>query len=101
VTLQMIFGGGIYRHYMTSIAPLMALFAVFLVFFACGPRKRLARALLFVVCAAQAAFSLGMLQYVHNKQIIHGEFGPTWQYQQAHCAQQDIGQFSCLKALYP
>ena len=100
VTLQMIFGGGIYRHYMTAIVPIMALSATYLVFFACGPRKRLARALLVAVCIAQAAYSLGMLQYVHDKQIISGEFGPTWQYQQANCTPEDVGHVACLEKLY-
>jgi len=100
VTLQMIFGGGIYRHYMTAIVPIMALSATLLVFFACGTRKRLARGILFTVCVAQAAYSFWMLQHIHERQIIHGEFGPTWQYQQANCAHEDVGHGACLEKLY-
>jgi hypothetical protein len=100
VTFQMIFGGGIYRHYMTAVVPIMALSATLLVFFSCGTHKRLARGILVAACIAQAAFSFGMLQYVHEKQIIHGEFGPTWRSQQANCAREDIGHSPCLEKLY-
>lgn len=50
------------------------------------------------VCMAQAAYTFGMLQYIHERQIIHGEFGLTWQAQQANCAREDVGRNACLES---
>jgi hypothetical protein len=47
------------------------------------PARR-ARALIAALCLAQAVATAGVLNYIHRTQIIRGEYGPTWQWQQSN-----------------
>ena len=88
LSLLTLFGPGSHRHYLIVVAPLMALWAARLVFWSdwdwLGRRPR---AILAALCLLQGAASAGLLCYIHDKQVISGEYGPTWQSQQVDPSQ--------------
>ncbi len=77
-------GADSHRHYLIVVAPLMALWAASLVMWRePAALHRRARAILAALCLCQAIGSAGLLQYIHRVQVIHAEYGPTWQSQQS------------------
>ncbi len=71
------------RHYMIVIAPLMALWAAMAVLYGDrSPGRWRAKSLLVAICLCQLALSAGFLAYVHQKGVISGDYGATWQAQQ-------------------
>lgn len=82
LTLLTAIGAGSHRHYLIVIAPVMALWCARLILGA-EPARR-ARALIAALCLAQAVATAGVLNYIHRTQIIRGEYGPTWQWQQSN-----------------
>lgn len=83
MTMLTVFGAGSHRHYMIIIAPVMALWAARIVFYATGRHRARATALLVAICLAQAAISASLLRYIDRVQVIQGEYGATWQSQRA------------------
>jgi hypothetical protein len=87
LTLITFFGAGSYRHYMIVIAPIMALWTAMTVLWSDrGWKRPLARPVLVTLVVLQAAMSLGLLAYIDGKGVIPGEFGASWQAQQAGAA---------------
>jgi hypothetical protein len=82
LTLITLFGPDSHRHYLIVVAPLMALWLARLAFWCDWSRLGGPRAILTALCIAQGAASVGLLGYIHVKQTIAGEYGPTWQSQQ-------------------
>ena len=83
MTLLTSVGLDLARNYLIVVAPLTALWASMLVQeWALPSDRRTARRLLAAFCIAQALISLGALGYIHEVQVIHGEYGPTWRSQQ-------------------
>jgi hypothetical protein len=71
------------RHYLEIVMPIMALWCARLVF--CGDAKpawQNARIILTMLCVLQLTLSASALLYIHDRQIINGEYGPTWRAQQ-------------------
>jgi hypothetical protein len=84
LTLLTFVGAGSYRHYMEIIAPLMALWtALFALWTDRGARRPFARPTLALLCAAQAALSLLLLVYIDRVGVTTGDFGASWNAQQA------------------
>ena len=84
MTLLTAFGLDSSRNYLIVIGPVMALWAAILVLeWAVPSDPRAGRRLLAGFCLLQAAISFGVLAYVHNVQIVRGDYGPTWLSQQA------------------
>ena len=85
LTLLTIRGGGLYPHYMIVITPVMTLWVALTATFggggALGERTRL---LLATLCALNAALVVLLFSYIHAVGDIRGEFGPSWEWQQAH-----------------
>ena len=79
MTALSVVGPPTYRHYMICVTPLMMLFCAQVVFEFNASRKRL---LLGMLVGIQALASYGLLAYIHQTQIIHAEYGPTWRSQQ-------------------
>jgi hypothetical protein len=79
LTLFTLFGPRSPRHYLLCVTPLMMLWCARIVFEFAGTHKR---AVLGALCALQAFASLGLLGYIHETQIIRGEYGATWRSQQ-------------------
>ncbi len=85
LTLLTIRGGGLYAHYMIVITPVMTLWvALTAKFGAGGVLGGRARLLLGTLCLLDAAVVVMMFSYIHTIGDIHGEFGPSWEWQQAH-----------------
>jgi hypothetical protein len=83
LTAVTIIGVRSHRHYTIVIIPLMALWTARLVLQ--GDRTKglqLARGLLVALCVLQGTAAAGLLAYIHRTQVIHDEYGPTWQSQQ-------------------
>ena len=77
-------GGGLYPHYMIVIAPLMTLWVALLAAFADGGvLGDRGRQLLATLCVLDAAVVLLLFSYIHTVGDIHGEFGPSWEFQQS------------------
>lgn len=70
----------IHRHYGAVIYIIKFLWLAAVAFFAWGQAR--ARAILIVVAVLQGLISLGLLTYIHETQVIRGEYGATWQSQQ-------------------
>ncbi len=71
------------RQYLIVVAPMMALWAAWLVIEWAAPQnRRRARHLLAAFCIAQAAISTCLLAYIDSRQILRGDYGATWQSQQ-------------------
>ena len=84
LTLITFTGAGSYRHYMEIIAPLMALWtALFALWTDRGAARPFARPTLMLICAAQAALSLLLLVYIDRVGATTGDFGASWNAQQA------------------
>jgi hypothetical protein len=84
LTLITLAGAGSYRHYMEIIAPIMALWTAMLALWTDGGARRAwARPTLVILCAAQAALSLLLLAYIDRVGAIPGDFGVSWNAQQA------------------
>ncbi len=84
LTLITFVGAASERHYMIVIFPIMALWAAMTVFWADrGAKRPRARQILAALCVLQAAMTFGLLSYIHQKGVIAGEFGASWQAQQA------------------
>jgi hypothetical protein len=84
LTLLTVFGAGSHRHYMIYIAPIMMLWCVRMILGgepASG--RRTSHVLLVTLCIGQAIASAGLLHYIHETQIIRGEYGPSWRSQQS------------------
>ncbi|HEX3915950.1 MAG TPA: hypothetical protein VHW60_01340 [Caulobacteraceae bacterium] len=87
LTLITFFGAGSYRHYMIVITPLMALWTAMTVLWSDrGARRPWARPILVILVVLQAAMSFGLLAYIAETGVIPGEFGASWQAQQAGAA---------------
>lgn len=85
LTLLTIRGGGLYPHYMIVISPVMALWVALTAKFGAGGLfARRTRLLLATLCVLDAAIVVLLFSYVHTVGDIHGEFGPSWEWQQAH-----------------
>ena len=85
LTLLTIRGGGIYPHYMIVISPIMTLWVAIMAAYGSGSMLgRRARLLLGSLCVLDAAVVVLLFSYVHTVGDIHGEFGPSWEWQQAH-----------------
>jgi hypothetical protein len=82
LTLVTWLGPDSHRHYLIVVVPLMALWVARTVFWCDWNRLGGPRAILTAMCIAQGAASLGLLYYIHVKQTIAGEYGPTWRWQQ-------------------
>jgi hypothetical protein len=83
LTLLTTAGANAERHYLTAVAPLLALWAASAVFYGDQtPDRRRARAILIVFCIGQAALSAGLLGYIHHTGVILDEYGATWYSQQ-------------------
>jgi hypothetical protein len=83
LTLLTIAGVGSNRHYLIVATPVMALWTALAVFYGDQtPDRRRARALLVALCVGQAALSIGLIDYIHHRAVIMGEYGATWQAQQ-------------------
>ena len=84
LTLLTFAGAGSYRHYMEIIAPLMALWtALFALWTDKGARRPFARPTLAILWAAQAGLSLLLLIYIDRVGVTTGDFGASWNAQQA------------------
>lgn len=70
----------IHRHYMIILFPLPFLWLARLALND-AVRPRLGRGLLTALVLVQAALSIQFLCYVHDKQQINGDFGPTYAFQ--------------------
>jgi hypothetical protein len=71
------------RHYLVIVMPIMALWCARLVFAGDAKSTRpLARTILVVLCLGQLVLSTSVLLYIHERQVIHGEYGATWGAQQ-------------------
>ena len=68
-----------HRHYMICVTPLMMLWGAGIVFEFAVPYRR---AVLGVMVGVQALVSIGLMTYIHQTQIIKGEYGTTWRAQQ-------------------
>lgn len=80
LTFLIVFGAGPYVHYMIVTTPIMTLW---LAHWTISPDiARASRAVLAAVCITLTAASAGLLSYIHVKQVIVGEYGPTWRSQQ-------------------
>ena len=80
LTLIIVFGAGPYVHYMIVTTPVMTLWLAHWTF---SPDiARLSRAILVAICITLASAGAGLLGYIHVKQVIAGEYGPTWRSQQ-------------------
>ncbi len=83
LTLVTLAGVGAERHYMISIAPIMALWVGLLAAFPTGGQiVPAARTLLAVCCAGQLLISGLLLDYIHRTKIIDAAYGATWAAQQ-------------------
>ena len=83
LTLVSVAGSDSPRHYMIVIAPVMALWAAMAVLYGDRtPGRSRARGLLVAICLGQAVISLGLLTYIDQQGVIHGEYGATWRAQQ-------------------
>ena len=83
LTVLSALGGGLYAHYMIVITPLMTLWVALLAVYAGGGVLRdSGRRLLATLCLLDAAVVLLMFSYIHTIGDIHGEFGPSWEWQQ-------------------
>jgi hypothetical protein len=79
----------VHRHYMIAIHVVKFLWITGLAFYGALARSdglRTARMLLLALCVGQALVSVGLLSYIHAKQVIVGEYGPTWRSQQPGAA---------------
>jgi len=85
LTLLTVRGGGLYAHYMIVLTPIMTLWVGLLAAFADGGviRQR-GRALLSALVVLDAAIVILLFSYIHTIGDIHGEFGMSWEFQQAH-----------------
>jgi uncharacterized membrane protein len=68
------------RHYLVVVMPLVALWCARLVF-ATAARLQ-ARIIIATLCVLQLALGTSVLFYIHDRQVIRGEYGATWQSQQ-------------------
>ncbi len=85
LTLLTIRGGGLYPHYMIVITPIMTLWvALTAAFGAGGVLGGRTRLLLGTLCTLNAAIVVLLFSYIHTVGDIRGEFGPSWEWQQAH-----------------
>src|SRR5665213_2951261 len=76
LTLISIAGSDSPRHYMIVIAPVMALWGAMAVLYGDRtPGRRRARSLLAAICFGQAVIGAGLLTYIDQKGVIHGEYG--------------------------
>jgi hypothetical protein len=83
LTLLTIRGGGLYPHYLIVIAPIMTLWVALLAAFSDGGQLRTrSRTVLSALCACDAMIVLLLFSYIHTVGDIHGEFGPSWAWQQ-------------------
>lgn len=82
LSLMTLLGADAHRHYLVAVAPVMALWLARLVFWCDWKPVGNPRAILTALCIAQAVAGAGLLDYIHVKQIIAGEYGPTWRSQQ-------------------
>jgi len=82
LTLITLTGVGAERHYMISIAPIMALWVGLLAAFpTSGHIVPATRGLLAVCCAGQLLVSALLLDYIHHAKVTEG-YGATWAAQQ-------------------
>lgn len=70
----------IHRHYGAAVYVIKYVWMASVVF--CAFRPPRARAVLTAVVVAQGLISFALLSYIHDTQVIRGEFGATWQSQQ-------------------
>lgn len=85
LTVLTIRGGGLYPHYMIVIAPVMALWVALTAAYADGGvLAQRGRVLLAGLCVVDAALVVMLFTYIHAVGDIHGEFGPSWGWQQRH-----------------
>ena len=83
LTVLSALGGGLYAHYMIVVTPLMTLWVALAATYADGGVLRdSGRRLLTALCLLDAAVVLLMFSYIHTIGDIHGEFGPSWEWQQ-------------------
>jgi hypothetical protein len=78
-------GAGSHRHYLIVVAPLMALWAARVALDGDRPASRPFGRLIVLplTCMLQLAVSASLLGYIHQVQVVRGEYGPTWQSQQS------------------
>ena len=70
-------------NYLIVVAPIMGLWAAMLVADWATPGNRyLFRKLMAAICVCELLMSAAFLSFVHQTQIIEGEYGPTWRSQQ-------------------
>jgi hypothetical protein len=68
---------------MIIIAPIMGLWVALLASFGDGGSMLgRGRALLSTLCVLDAAVVVLLFSYIHSVGDIHGEFGPSWEWQQ-------------------
>ncbi|MEJ0096813.1 MAG: hypothetical protein WDM84_00995 [Bauldia sp.] len=85
LTLLTIRGGGLYPHYMIVITPIMTLWVALVAATGDGGAiGQRGRSLLTALCVIDAALVLMMFNYIQTVGDIHGDFGPSWEWQQQH-----------------
>jgi hypothetical protein len=84
LTLLTVRGGGLYPHYLIVVAPMMMLWVALTAAFADGGALATrGRALLSGLCVCNGVIVLLLFSYIDTRGDIHGEFGPSWWWQQA------------------
>ena len=73
----------IYRHYMIVLFFLEHLWVARLLLLVFAEQLRWARGLLLALCLCEALISAAFLTYVHERQVLGGDYGTTWRAQQA------------------
>ena len=85
LTVLTVRGGGLYEHYMIVITPIMTLWVGLLAAFADGGvMRQRGRALLSALVVFDVAIVILLFSYIHTVGDIQGEFGMSWEFQQAH-----------------
>ncbi|HEY7297802.1 MAG TPA: hypothetical protein VH684_07690 [Xanthobacteraceae bacterium] len=84
LTALTMIGAGSHRHYLIVVAPLMALWTARIILDGdrTGSSAVGRRIILPLSCVLQLAVSAGLLGYIHQVQVIRGEYGATWQSQE-------------------
>ena len=73
----------IYRHYMIVLFFLEQLWVARLLLGVFADRLAWARGLLLALCLCQALISISFFTYVHERQVVGGDYGTSWRAQQA------------------
>ena len=75
----------VYLHYLIILFNLPELWLAWMAWFGSYNRpqyRRVSRLLLTVICLCQTLLTMNFLNFIHEKQIIHGDYGTTYRTQQ-------------------